>query len=352
MRAAVYHSKHDIRVEDVAAPGAIGPRQVRLRPYLCGICGTDLHEYAAGPIVIPTSPHPLSGASAPQILGHEFSGEVLEVGADVTGVRVGDRVSVMPLVYCGHCYYCRRGLNHLCTTMACTGLSWDGGGISEQVVVPDYQVSRLPDGVTDVQGALVEPAAVAAYGVDRTGLRAGDTILVTGAGPIGALAALYAHAAGAAQVIVSEPNAKRRALVEGFATVLDPLTEPVPDIVRDLTGGVGVDVAAECSGSQGGLTTALDSLRAHGTATQVGLHVKPATIDPMHLSNKDLSLIGTWCYPVYDFPRITALIAAGRYPVERVLTEVIPVDDIVARGFDRLLDPAGDAQKLLVQVGS
>ncbi|HJP79386.1 MAG TPA: 2,3-butanediol dehydrogenase [Pseudonocardiaceae bacterium] len=353
MRAAVYHGQHDIRVEDVAEPGPIGPHEVRLRPYLCGICGTDLHEYAAGPIVIPTSPHPLSGASAPQILGHEFSGQVLETGAEVDGVAVGDRVSVMPLVYCGQCYYCRRGLNHLCTRMACTGLSWSGGGISEQVVVPGYQVSRLPDEVSDVQGALVEPGAVAAYGVDRTGLAPGDTILVTGAGPIGALAALYAHAAGAAQVFISEPNPKRRALAEAFgiATVLDPTSEPVPDVLRELTGGIGVDVAAECSGSQGGLSTALDSLRAHGTATQVGLHTKHATIDPMALSNKDLSLIGTWCYPVYDFPRITALIATGRYPVERVLTEVIPVDQITTRGFDRLLDPDGDAQKLLVQAG-
>jgi (R,R)-butanediol dehydrogenase/meso-butanediol dehydrogenase/diacetyl reductase len=354
MRAAVYHRKHDIRVEELAEPGAIGPRDVRLRPYLCGICGTDLHEYAAGPIVIPTAPHPLSGASAPQVLGHEFSAEVIEVGPKVTTTKAGDRVSVMPLVYCGQCYYCRRGLNHLCPTMACTGLSWHGGGISEQVVVPDYQIAVLPDEVSEVQGALIEPAAVAAYGVDRTGLAPGDTILIIGAGPIGALAALYANAAGASQVIVSEPNARRRALLEAFgvATVLDPGAGEVPDLVRDLTGGIGVDTAAECSGSQGGLTVALESLRSHGTATQVGLHVRPATIDPMALSNRDLSLIGTWCYPVYHFPRITALVAAGRYPVEKVLTEVIPVDDIVPRGFDRLLDPAGDAQKLLVKVGS
>src|SRR3954454_1259997 len=104
MRAAVYHRKHDIRVEELAEPGAIGPRDVRLRPYLCGICGTDLHEYAAGPIVIPTAPHPLSGASAPQVLGHEFSAEVIEVGPEVTTTKAGDRVSVMPLVYCGRCY--------------------------------------------------------------------------------------------------------------------------------------------------------------------------------------------------------------------------------------------------------
>ncbi|WP_326837010.1 2,3-butanediol dehydrogenase [Amycolatopsis rhabdoformis] len=353
MRAAVFHDKHDIRVENVPEPATVGPRQVRVRPYLCGICGTDLHEYAAGPIVIPTSPHPLSHAAAPQVLGHEFSGQVLEIGAEVTGVRVGDRVSVMPLIYCGHCYYCRRGLNHLCPKMACTGLSWDGGGISEQVVVPEHQIAVLPESVSDVQGALVEPAAVAAYGVDRTGFGAGDSVFITGAGPIGALAALYAHASGAAQVIVSEPNARRRALLEalGVATVLDPLTEDVPEVVRALTEGVGADVAAECSGSEAGLATALGSLRSHGTATQVGLHVGPATIDPMALSQRDLSLVGTWCYPVYDFPRIISLVATGRFPVEKVLTEVIEVDDVVTGGFDRLLDPEGDAQKLLVRVG-
>ena len=166
MRAAVFHDAKDIRVEDVAEPTSVGPHEVRLKPFWCGICGTDLHEYAVGPIVIPTSPHPLNGSTAPQILGHEFSGEVLEVGAEVTAVGVGDRVSVMPLLFCGACYFCRRGLNHLCTSMACVGLSDAWGGIAEQCVVPESKVSKLPDSMTDIQGALVEPTAVAAYGID------------------------------------------------------------------------------------------------------------------------------------------------------------------------------------------
>lgn len=353
MLATVFHDRHDVRVEDVPAPKLTDPKAVLLRPFFCGICGTDLHEYAFGPIVIPTEPHALTGASAPQVLGHEFSAEVVEVGAEVTSTRVGDRVSVMPLVTCGRCYYCRRGLNHLCVVMACTGLSWDGGGIAELVAVQEHQVSVLPDEVNNVQGALVEPAAVAAYGVDRTGLGPGDTILITGAGPIGALSALYAQAAGASRVIVSEPNSRRRALAEslGAVTVLDPTSVDVPELVRDLTGGVGVDAAAECSGSEAGLNAALASVRSAGTVAQVGLHVRPAAIDPMALSNRDLTLVGTWCYPVYDWPRIIALVASGRFPVEKVLTEVIDVRDVVTRGFDRLLDPHGDAQKLLVRVG-
>lgn len=353
MLATVFHNRHDVRVEDVPAPQPVGPRDVLLRPFFCGICGTDLHEYAFGPIVIPTEPHALTGANAPQVLGHEFSAEVVDIGSEVTSTKVGDRVSVMPLVTCGQCYYCRRGLNHLCVVMACTGLSWDGGGIAELVVVQEQQVSVLPPEVDNVQGALIEPAAVAAYGVDQTGMGAGDTILITGAGPIGALSALYAQAGGASKVIVSEPNARRRALAEalGGVTVVDPTATDVPAFVRDLTNGVGVDVAAECSGSEPGLNAALASVRSAGTVTQVGLHVKPAAIDPMALSNRDLTLTGTWCYPVYDWPRMIALVASGRYPVERVLTEIIDVHDVVSRGFDRLLDPDGDAQKLLVRVG-
>lgn len=353
MRAAVFHDRHDVRVDDVAAPTTVGPDEVLLRPFFCGICGTDLHEYAFGPIVVPTEPHALTGARAPQIFGHEFSARVVELGSNVTSVSVGDRVSVMPLITCGTCYYCRRGLNHLCVVMACTGLSWGGGGIAELVVVQERQVSVLPDSVSDVQGALIEPAAVAAYGVDRTGFGAGDSILITGAGPIGALSALYAHASGAARIIVSEPNPKRRSLIEamGIADVLDPTVHDVPAVVRDLTGGIGVDVAAECSGHQNGLTAALGSVRSAGTVTQVGLHVAPATIDPMMLSNRDLTLVGTWCYPVYDWPRIIGLVASGRFPVEKVVSEIIDVENIVADGFDRLLDPDGDAQKLLVRVG-
>ena len=141
-------------------------------------------------VVTPVEPHPLTGATNPQILGHEFSGDVVATGPDVTSVRDGDRVAIMPLAYCGTCAYCRRGLQHLCATMACVGLSHRWGGMGEIATVAEYQIVRLPDAVTYEQGALIEPTAVAAYGVERAGVGPGDRVLVTGAGPIGALAAL------------------------------------------------------------------------------------------------------------------------------------------------------------------
>src|SRR5690348_9264468 len=245
MRALRFHAARDLRIEEVAEPPSPGTDEVIVRVATCGICGTDLHEFVAGPIVTPVEPHPLTGAQNPQILGHEFAGEVLAVGSDVTRVAAGDRVAIMPLAYCGRCAYCRRGLQHLCATMACVGLSHAWGGMAELATVAEYQVVRLPDEVSYQQGALIEPAAVAAYGVERAGVAPGDRVLVTGAGPIGALAALCAHSAGASAVYISEPNAARRARAEalGAATVLDPTTVDVPEVLRGESDGLGVDVA-------------------------------------------------------------------------------------------------------------
>jgi (R,R)-butanediol dehydrogenase/meso-butanediol dehydrogenase/diacetyl reductase len=349
MRALRFHAARDLRIEELDEPGSPGPSEVVVRVATCGICGTDLHEYVAGPIVTPVEPHPLTGAQNPQILGHEFSGEVVATGSAVTSVRGGDRVAIMPLAYCGSCAYCRRGLQHLCATMGCVGLSHAWGGMGALATVAEYQVVRLPDAVSYEQGALIEPTAVAAYGVERAGVQPGDSVLVTGAGPIGALAALCAHGAGAATVYVSEPNAARRARAEalGVAVVLDPTDVDVPAFLHDETDGLGVDVAVECSGHPNGFNAAIASLRRRGTLAQTGLFVGEAVVEPMLWSLNDLSIIGTWCYWVYDFDRIAAQIGAGSLPVERVITSTVGLDD-APDAFARLASGAADEIKVLV----
>ena len=329
MRALRFHAARDLRIEEVPAPAEPSGGEVVVRVVSCGICGTDLHEYVAGPIVTPTEPHPLTGARNPQILGHEFAGEVVATGADVKAVAAGDRVAIMPLAYCGSCAYCRRGLQHLCATMACVGLSHAWGGMGELATVAEYQVVRLPPEVSYRQGALIEPTAVAAYGVERAGVAPGDSVMITGAGPIGALAALCAHAAGAARVYVSEPNAARRARAEalGVATVVDPTSTDVPGFLHDETEGLGVDVAIECSGHPAGFDSAIRSLRRRGTLAQTGLFVGEASVDPMLWSLNDLTIVGTWCYWVYDFDRIAAQIATGQLPVENVVTSTVSLDE-------------------------
>ena len=350
MRAARFHGKSDIRIEDLAVPQLRASDEVLVEVLWCGICGTDLHEYVMGPIVTPTSPHPLTGATLPQTLGHEFSARVVEIGSTVTDVAVGDRVSIMPAIVCGRCTMCRQGLGHLCVRFACTGLSAETGGLAQYAVLKEYQVAVLPDEVSDLEGAVVEPASVAAYGIDRVGIRGGDIVLITGAGPIGVLSALYADALGASTVIIAEPNPNRAALASSLdvGPVLDPTAGEFADAVSALTRGAGVDVVAECSGTTPGLTTAMNSVRTRGSIVQTGLHTKPATIDAMHLSEKDISYIGSWCYLITDWPRIIRLIASGKYPVAKAVTARINLEDVVPQGFDVLVDPTGDQLKVLV----
>jgi (R,R)-butanediol dehydrogenase/meso-butanediol dehydrogenase/diacetyl reductase len=291
----------------------------------------------------------LTGVTIPQVLGHEFSAVVRETGSDVTSVRAGDRVSIMPLIFCGRCDMCRRGANHLCRTMACTGLSATTGGLSESAVLEEYQVARLPDEVTDVQGAIVEPAAVALYGVERGHMRAGDRVLITGAGPIGALVALAASALGAGEIFIAEPNPRRAAFAESLG-VGDVLTSTGPELlaaIRDRTSGAGVDVAIECAGKEAALNAGVDAVRPQGTVVQTGLHVAPAATFPERWTAKDITIEGTWCYAVTDWPRVIRLIARGRYPVERIVTSQLPLSAVVESGFDRLIDPQGEQVKVL-----
>ncbi|KKC34229.1 2,3-butanediol dehydrogenase [Devosia psychrophila] len=354
MKAVRFHAARDVRVEEVAPPsGVLLPDDVLVEPFVTGICGTDLHEYVAGPIVTPATPHAYTGATNPQILGHEFSARVKAVGSAVSHVKAGDRISVQPLLFPRDDYFGKRGLYHLSPKMACVGLSWAWGGMAEQAVIKDYNAQPVSNSLTDEQAAMIEPAAVAMYGVDRGGVTAGSTVLVSGAGPIGALTILGAKAAGASVIIVSEPNPNRRRIISEiapFAVVIDPKTQNLLEVVRDLTEeGVGVDVALECVGLEASLNACVDAVRRQGKVVQVGLHIKRASIDAMQWALKDITLEATWCYPVQIWPRIARLIASGTFPVERVITARIDAADVVSKGFEALLDPAGNHLKIVVR---
>lgn len=350
MIAARFHGPRDVRLEQVEAPDALGPDEVRVAPRWTGICGTDLHEYLHGPVIASAQPHPLTGAQMPQILGHEFAATVEEVGAAVTSVKPGDRVSIMPLTYCGECYFGRRGINQMCPTMACVGLSTAWGGFASEAVVKDYQAQRIPDGLSFEQGALIEPAAAAVTTVRRGGVTAGDAVLVTGGGPIGALSVLAARAAGAGKVFVAEPNPGRaaRASELGADEVFDPTGVDLPAEIRDRTGGYGVDSALECAGSAAALRDCIAATRPRGTIALCGINVEDVPIDPLSVTSRELTLTGVWAYSVNDWPRIAAQIESGSFPVERVVTARIALADLVEEGFRALVEDEGAELKILV----
>jgi (R,R)-butanediol dehydrogenase/meso-butanediol dehydrogenase/diacetyl reductase len=144
MRAARFYTAGDVRIEEVPAPGELAADQLLVRVRECGICGTDLHEYSHGPIQTRQQPHPRTGAGLPQILGHEFSGVVEAVGAGVRNAAVGDRVAIMPQVFCGECEACASGFQQRCAAVAVVGLSWPWGGFADYAVVGDDHVATLP----------------------------------------------------------------------------------------------------------------------------------------------------------------------------------------------------------------
>jgi len=354
MRAVRFHDRHDLRVEDVPPPGALGPEEVLVRPIFCGICGSDLHEYAHGPITTTRTPHVFTGAAIPQILGHEFSARVEAIGRDVTNVAVGDRVSIQPQMAPKDEYYGSRGLFQLSPKVGVVGLSWAWGGMADLALVKAYNSYLVPPDVDDIQASLVEPAAVAVHAVDRAAVGSGSSILISGFGPIGALCALAARAAGAAIIIISETNPKRlraaRELIPG-ALLVDPSREDLQEVVRSSTEeGIGVHAAIECAGVGRALIACIEAVRRQGIVVQVGLHTRPVEVDPLAWVFKDIVIRGSICYQADSWPRVMALIASGKFPVEKIVTSVIPLEDAIARGFDRLLDPTGEDLKVLLNI--
>ncbi|UFM64759.1 2,3-butanediol dehydrogenase [Paracoccus sp. MA] len=355
MKALRFHAARDLRVEDIPEPPRPGPGQVLIRNRHVGICGTDLHEYASGPIFIPTAPHPYSGAHGPQVLGHEFGGEVEAVGEDVTKVAPGDRVAVQPLIMPrGGEHFADRGWHNLSGSLALVGLSWVSGGMAEMALLNDYNVEKIPDGMSDEEAALVEPTAVCVYACDRGRITAGDSVLVTGAGPIGILALLTARAFGATRLFVSDVNDTRLRLaaeVVPGVVAINPAREDVGERVRAGTqGGIGCDVALECVGNERALQSCLDAVRKQGVIVQTGLHPGKGSVDFFQLTFKDAEIRGSWCYPTHGWPRTIELIASGAIPARRVVTKRIALDEAVAEGFEALLDPAGSQLKILIDL--
>ncbi len=350
MRVLRFHGARDLRDEDVEGPGSPTGREVLIAPVICGICGTDVHEYSDGPLLRTVEPHPLTGGHVPQILGHELSAVVVEVGPEVDSVAAGDRVSVMPLLSCGKCAVCRSGREQMCKLRAAVGLRHPWGGMGELALVDSAQAVRMPEALTWEQGAMIEPAAVSWSAVKMGEVGEEDSVLVTGAGPIGALAALAAAAAGA-RVLVSEPNPRRGARVAALGfDVIDPRAGDVVEACREWSAG-GVDVAIECSGQAPAIQASLAALAPSGRVVQTGVPVRPVEIDLARLMLSGLSIVGSVGYPIRCWPELMGEVASGALPIDQVMTGRVPMEDAVAGGFERLLDPSSDEIKILVDIG-
>jgi (R,R)-butanediol dehydrogenase/meso-butanediol dehydrogenase/diacetyl reductase len=348
MKAAVWYNKRDIRIEDIPTPSP-GPGQVKVKVRTCGICGSDLHEYREGPFIIPSRPHPLTNRQGgPVILGHEFSGEVVEVGEGVSRFAPGDRVVVNPLLYCGECPYCKRGHYIMCTKLGTIGFAADGA-FAEYGVFNEYSLLRLPDSVTDEMGAFVEPLAVAVHAVKRSRMEIGASVAVVGAGPIGLLVLQACLAAGAGQVLVVEPMLARRemALETGASAVFDPTETDAGKEIGRLTDGLRADFAFDCVGSQPSFDTAVKVTGRRAVICVVGLALKPIEVPFMRLWGHEKEITFSSGYED-EFPAAISFLADKRVQVEKLISERIELDDLVKKGLAPLIEQPGEHIKILV----
>jgi 2-desacetyl-2-hydroxyethyl bacteriochlorophyllide A dehydrogenase len=343
MKAAVAYGAGDIRFETVRDPS---PRddEILVKVKACGICGTDIHTYKTGGTASPQKP---------VILGHEFSGEVAEVGQAVEGLKVGDSVLGTGYRNCGDCYWCRQGQPHRCPNPTVPGEGLPGA-FAEYVVVPNPMLGmmlfHLPEGMDWDEAATVEPLAVACHAVRRARIQPDETVVVLGAGMIGQLIAQACRATGASRVIVSEPSAARLAMAAklGADVAINPAeTDPV-EAVRQATAEQMADVVFECSGAAAAFRQAGHMVRAFGRIMQVGMFEQDLQLSPELMSLmfqfRNVTLRGCGGQ---RWDMALELMQAGRVKTKDLITHRFPLDQ-AREAFDAQLN-SDDAMKVLIK---
>jgi len=313
-----------------------GEGEVVLEVACCGICGTDLHML------------PSPALEAGTVMGHEFSGRVAALGPGVEGWSEGDRASVIPVDPCGECFNCLEGRAHLCVQAALRGHGLGGrpGAFAEMVSAPASSLFRLPDSVSDEQGALVEPLAVGVHGAWLGAAGPGDPVCVLGAGTIGVMTALALRASGVERLVVVEPGERRRARIEALGFEAQPLEGVHESAVAALGGELPVTVF-ECAGHPSAVGLALELVRHAGTVVCLGLQEEPVPLNQLLLILKEASLQGSFAYRREDFAEALELLASGAVPAGELITEVAPLSR-APELFEQLLAPDTDQLKVLL----
>ena len=350
MKAAVWYGRQDLRVVDWPEP-RVREKAVKVRVKWCGICGSDVNEYASGPFTIPVGRvHPLTGRQAPLVLGHEFSGDVVEVGPGVEKIRPGDRIAVLAYLYCGKCYWCLRGQFSYCLILGSTGLCEDGG-FAEYVVLPEYACFQMPESVSYEAGTLVEPLTVAVHACRRGDIKLGTSTVIIGLGPVGLLVLQAAKAAGANPIWGVE-KAKSRldlGLKLGATEVFDPDKIDVGKSVQERTNGMRADVAFDCAGGKGTLRLANSVTRRGGKIVNVALPREEAfPFDRFFVHEKEL--LASYAY-TDEAPTALSLLAKGKVDASSMITGKILLEEILEKGIRPLLDGPGERVKVLVSPG-
>ena len=345
MLAAVYRGRNDVRLEQVSVP-EIGPGEILIRVYTCGICGTDLKKISTG------------SHSAPRIFGHETAGVVARVGAGVARFVPGNRVMAFHHIPCGQCYYCRHNTFAQCETykkVGCTaGFEPSGGGFAEYVRVMDWIVRRgtveIPDGVSFEQAAFVEPVNTCMKGIERIALAAGETVLVVGQGPIGILLGALAKKAGA-RVITSDLYEQRLTISRGYGleNVIDASRLNLVQETLRLTESRGADAVILAVGTNGLIQTAIDAVRPGGRVLLFAqTQHSQAAFDPAAVCVDEKTLIGSYSASVALQDESVRFVMGREMDLEKLISHRFPLARAV-EALELAGLPQPDTMKIVIQ---
>ncbi len=336
MRAVKIGEDRQLRVEEIAGPEP-GEGDVLLDVSHCGICGSDIHL------------RPSEMVPAGAVMGHEFSGRIVELGASVEGWQPGERVCVIPFEPCGECAMCRAGHEQVCVNAASggMGLGQAQGAYAERIAVPAATLHRLPEGMSDEQGALVEPLAVGVHGVALADADPSEPAAVIGAGPIGAMTALALRARGFERVVVIERNERRAERMRelGFATAG---AEGAAETVTEALGGELPAAIFECAGNPAALGLAIELVRPRGRIVALGVLEEPVEISQLMLILKEAQVLGSFAYSRADFAEAVEMLADGRTNADALVTDVVPLER-AQEMFDELVRPGTEQLKVLLR---
>lgn len=336
MNALFYEGNHSFTIKTIEKT-PLNAGEVRLKMAYVGVCGTDVHIYH-GKMDARVKP--------PQIIGHEVSGEIEEIGEGVTGWQIGDRVTVRPLNP-GVEMPSDNGYRHIGQHLKFIGID-SAGGMQQFWNVPAFTLHRLPENLSLSLGAMIEPLAVACHDVRLGKLEAGENAVIIGGGPIGLLIALVARQKGA-NVLISEVNPNRIAFIEtlGIKTV-NPIEQDLVKVVEEFTDGAMADVVFEVSGVQAGVTAMTQIPRVRGRIVMVAIHSEPKAVDLFKFFWREIQLIGARVYEPEDFEEAIALAASGELPLEKMITQISPLAD--AKQVFETIDKNPAGMKYLLEI--
>ena len=348
MRAAVWHGYKDLRIEEKPVP-VPGRDQVLIKVDWAGICGTDRHEYE-GPNFIPVKkPHRLTGRTAPLTLGHEFSGHIEQLGENVSGWNIGDRVTANGSLTCGVCEACKSGRYNICQKLGFLGVGNDGA-FADFVVVDADKLFAIPDGVTQREAAVAEPLACGIHATHLLGDISGRDVVIIGPGIIGLSAFFGAKYAGARRILVSGIGEYRKELIEKYGGVyIDSSKTDLEQFVSEWTDGKLADVVYECIGAEVTLDQAIRISKPGAKIMVMGVFGKKPVIDMNTLQEAERVLYTSQAH-VNEIAEALAFLKEGKINADELITREVTLDTLVEDGFEYLIKHGPEQIKVLIRI--